>query len=108
MSKRKFTYNFPSGAERAVASYGTKAEDALTLVGFDIMEAAIGYLAAVKEGDATRIHNAAYQLTYRAETAARMNARFHNIDADETYLKYGRELNYDEGVDVAMWFEAVD
>ena len=107
MSKRKFTYNFPSAAEKGIASYGTKAEDALMLTGFDIMDAAIAYLAAVKDGDAHAIQGAAYKLIFKGETAARMNEHFHNIDPD-TYLKFGRELSYDDGTDVAMWFEAVD
>ena len=104
MSKREFVYNFPSQADNAVKTHGTKPQAALQRQGFEIMTAAIESMEAVECGDADALQAALYGIGATYETALRMNERFHNV-SPETYPRYGRAIKYDEGVDATMFFE---
>ena len=104
MAKRNFVFNFPSQAETTITAYGSKPQSALMRQGFAIMYAYINYMEAVENGNPNEIEEALYAIILCTETGLRMNEKFHNVN-EESYIKYGRAVSYDDGVDKTVFFE---
>lgn len=106
MSKtdRSFTFNYLPASTIAENNFGKRPQTALSMQGFEALDAIIDYLRAVEAGDANEIQLAIYAAGFAIETAQRLNERFHNVDRDQLYVDFGRAQKYDEGEDITAFF----